>query len=282
MRTKGNMEGQVSDLEQWTQEILADIDRWTKELEIPLSAPSVPASLRDAQMGSAPISELVFGIAHQIRNPLSVIRSQAQYLGSLVHDPKQRQVLEAIIRSTDSMNQRLSELIDFTQPLEISLQECLPDQVFENIVSLIRERCARQKVRIGEKYGAGFFPIRVDTARLQEALLQVILNAIEAMPKGGTLDLNIQQEQASRVTSFRISDSGIGISPEDMKDIFGPFFTTKSGSSGLGLSIAKRIMEAHHGSLCVDSRPGKGTTVMCDVPFLEGGPKGEFQTGEFG
>ena len=187
------------------------------------------------------LSELVFGIAHQIRNPLS------------------------IIRSTDILSHRLKELLDFTHPLELNLKNCLPQELIEPSLPLIRERCSHQKIQIEKSYPQRPRAIRADPDRLQEALLQIILNAIEAMPEGGKLSLRVSQPPSSRTTSFQISDTGCGIPLEQLKDVVRPFFTTKHGSSGLGLSLAKKIFDAHQGCLKIENAPGKGTTVMGEI-----------------
>jgi two-component system sensor histidine kinase HydH len=108
----------------------------------------------------------------------------------------------------------------------------------------------------------------VDPDRVQEALLQIALNAIEAMPHGGKLRIHVFQEKVSKKTFFQFVDSGAGISEEDLKNAFSPFFTTKHESAGLGLSIALKIFELHGGSLNLESRQGTGTTVTGMIPAV--------------
>ncbi|HAF94825.1 MAG: hypothetical protein A2X34_04825 [Elusimicrobia bacterium GWC2_51_8] len=214
------------------------------------------------------VSELVFGIAHQIRNPLAIIRSQTQHLLSLVCEKEYRHIPETIIHSVDFLNHRLDELVDFTKPVELDLRNCAPSEIIEHILPLIRLRCELQNIRSETHYEKPFFPVRVDPDRVQEALLQIALNAIEAMPHGGELSIRVFQDKVAKNTFFQIIDSGVGISQEDLKNVFSPFFTTRRESAGLGLSIALKIFELHGGSLKLESVSGKGATVTGTIPGL--------------
>ena len=211
---------------------------------------------------------MVFGIAHQIRNPLAIIRSQTQHLLSLIREKEYRQITGTIVQQVDFLNHRLDELVDFAKPIELDMQNCVPAEIIQPLLPMLKLRCESQNIQLELLYEESLFTVHVDAYRLQEALLQIGLNAIEAMPRGGKLCIRVLREKTSKNCLFLFVDSGAGILEEDLKNVFSPFFTTKRESAGLGLPMALKIFELHGGSLKLESSPGNGTTVTGIIPAV--------------
>ncbi len=145
------------------------------------------------------------------------------------------------------------------------LQRCLVAEELETIVTLTSNEARRRKVTLQlEAVDRGLL-VNADGEKLRQAFLNIILNALQATPEGGSVTITVQPQQEN--CEIRISDSGPGINDEIRQRIFEPFFTTKPDGTGLGLAVTKKIIEAHGGSLSVESAAGSGTTMMVQLPL---------------
>jgi signal transduction histidine kinase len=222
---------------------------------------------QEGRVGGITPQDLVFGIAHQIRNPLAIIKSHAEFcLGRLKLSETEREPINAIIRSAENLGRRLDDLVDLTRPRTLHRQPCSMRQLLEQMSVLVQSRCARQGIEL--KYG---IPDQVpeasiDPGQVKEALLHLLINAIEAMPKGGTLSLDVRAMAADNILRIDVADTGIGIAPEHLKEIYKPFFSMKPGGVGLGLTLAAQIFGLHGGAIIADSEVGKGTVIKCYLP----------------
>jgi len=216
------------------------------------------------------LSDLVFGIARQIRDPLGAVQSLAEdrlsrrFIGS-----GERRSMEAVLRAVGGLRERLSRLVDFTRPLGLSVEPLDAEGLLAAVRSEVAARCEGKGIRIVVDPGAGPKRLRGDAERLKEALLQLALNSIEAMPSGGTLTLAAGAGREKGV-ALSVSDTGAGLAPEHVREVGRPFFTTKPEGVGLGVAIAKRIARAHGGSFAFRSSAGSGSTAVLDLP--PGGP----------
>jgi two-component system, NtrC family, sensor kinase len=159
-------------------------------------------------------------------------------------------------------------LLDFARQSPPALELTEPQAIIGSVIPLIRKRAALAGVEIRESSAPGPLPMMVDTNQMKQVLINLLANAIDAMPNGGTVSVT-GRRQGDRV-EIVVSDTGTGILPEHRNRIFEPFFTTKPGGNGLGLSVSYGIVERHHGTIRVESTPGLGTTFTMSLPAAEG------------
>lgn len=219
----------------------------------------------------ATIGELAAGAAHEIRNPLTSIRSSLQYLETRCREANEKKLLGVALRETDRIDEILSALLSFSRPSEIRKEP-------SNLVALIEESAALVSIQARAK-GIGVrtsFPpepvvVDADGSQLKQVFLNVFLNAVQAMENGGSLTVEAFPLESGR-SVVRVMDTGPGISEEALEKVFDPFFTTKKGGTGLGLSICYTIVKAHGGEIELRSRLGAGTTVLISLPASSRSP----------
>lgn len=215
----------------------------------------------------AAVGQLASGIAHEIRNPLGIIKTISQTINQDVRDEDLKEGLDIIEHEIDRANKVIQGLLDFAKPNKI--QDCRIDlgKLLEELVLVTRKFGKQQKVelilnRMKES------KIEGDPDKLKQAFINIILNGIQAMKNGGKLEITLEDcETKWIIISFK--DDGEGISEEVFDKIFNPFFTTKESGTGLGLSITHRIIEEHNGKIEFKSRLGEGTEVKVYLPLLE-------------
>jgi len=213
----------------------------------------------------ASVGMLAAGVAHEIRNPLSSIKGFATYFKERYRDvPEDQHIAEIMIQETDRMNRVVSQLLEFARPLRIiKIMICLNTLVKDSL-KLIERQAYEKHIEIRTMLLPQSEQINLDPDKLSQLLLNLYLNAIEAMSEGGLLSVSVFKEKKGM--SIKISDNGCGIQKEDLAHVFDPYFTTKSSGTGLGLAIVNNIVEAHEGKISIDSNAGKGTTVSIFLP----------------
>jgi two-component system NtrC family sensor kinase len=215
----------------------------------------------------AGVGQLAAGIAHEIRNPLGNISSSIQFCLSKYDPPQQiKQFLEIIQRNSDNANNIIKGLLDFATPREIKLEKNYITKVLNNAIRLVKNRCEKDGVQLKKDFTSDLPQIMFDEKWLEQSFLNLILNAKEAMPGGGTLTIKTYIQEKEIVVVF--SDTGIGIPKENLQKIFDPFFTTKDDGTGLGLSFVYQIINAHNGKIDIESTEGKGTDISLYLPAL--------------
>jgi len=247
----------------------------------------------------ASLGKLSASIAHEINNPLSGILTYAKLLSRKlragvpdvegVHAALQQ--LALVERETQRCVTIVRNLLDFARQREPSFQVVEVSRVIEEALSLLEHRMAMQDVQVTREF-APVPAVRADFGQLRQAFVNVLINACEAMPGGGTLGV-LTREVAlseagkggplsttgkpgppSRFAEVVITDTGQGISPEHLSNIFDPFFSTKEKGTGLGLSVVYGIVEKHGGKIAVESQVGRGTTVTLRFPAVASGASG--------
>ncbi|MBU4594733.1 MAG: histidine kinase [Desulfomicrobium sp.] len=211
------------------------------------------------------LGNLAAGVAHEIRNPLSSIKGFATYLAGKVQG-QDKDAARAMIQETDRLNRVVSELLEFARPGEMNLRDEDLAQVVERALRLVRADVTAKGVAVRFEQEGTLPRVPLDPERLTQALLNLFLNAVQAMDQGGTLRITAAPENEAGGVVLRIADTGHGMAAELVPDIFNPYFTTKSSGTGLGLAIVHRIIEAHGGEIKVDSVVGQGTVFTLLLP----------------
>jgi signal transduction histidine kinase len=213
----------------------------------------------------AALGQMVAGISHEIKNPLGIIRSTAELLGEMPDASDTQKRLSGVIKEESTrLNQIVTEFLDFARPQEPNLQECQLEEIIEKNLSFIRPELEKKGIQVQDNLNGRSFRLRADHDLLYRAFLNILINAIHSMQDGGTIDIKVEEgRDAYRV---EIEDTGCGISKENADKIFNPFFTTKEKGSGLGLSIVRKIIEGHRGTIGIESIEGQGTKVQVQLP----------------
>ncbi len=201
----------------------------------------------------AAVGTLAAGVAHEIRNPLSSIKGYATYFGRLFEEGSEnREAAHVMVREVDRLNRVITDLIGFSRPTDVRLQATSLKDVVDHCVHLLRQDAENRGVHIHVQVPADFPLAYIDPDRLEQAILNLCLNAIDAMPDGGMMSIRLEVLQ--RHLLLTIHDTGVGIAPESLAQIFTPYFTTKGRGTGLGLAIVYKIVEAHGGEISCASR----------------------------
>jgi signal transduction histidine kinase len=215
----------------------------------------------------AALGQLAAGIAHEIRNPLTSINILIHSLTeNIPSGDSHREDLKVIEEEINRINEILDRFLRFAKPAPPLLERTDVASIFEETLQLIRRRIEKQLIIILKEFQA--LPIiLMDREQMKQVALNLLLNAVQAMPGGGHLTLKGQNSEDGQWIRISIQDSGMGIPSEDMNKLFDPFFSTKEGGVGLGLSITHRIIDQHHGKIEVESTPGEGTLFTVWLPI---------------
>jgi two-component system, NtrC family, sensor histidine kinase HydH len=217
----------------------------------------------------AAIGEVSAAVAHGIRNPLANIRASAQLGKEFASEPEQVTVqFGRIVGEVDRLGTWLRSLLDAVRPFRAELGPLDLDAVVKDVLSVLQPRLAESQVKLECKLDSDLPMIQGDRALLEQALLGVLENAVDALPRGGTLVVESARAElaGAPAAAIKIRDDGDGIPPERLGRIFEPFVTTKSRGTGLGLAITRRVVEHHGGRIGVESEVGRGTTFTVTLP----------------
>jgi signal transduction histidine kinase len=225
----------------------------------------------------AAVGQLAAGVAHEIRNPLTAIRSTMQYLlqGLAPEEPK-HQLVEDLLSEVDRINSTVGGLLSLSRTGELRKSEIDLLEPLGKAVQLVQARAAEQGVQVSSDFewkdGNG---LRVlgDRGQLKQVFLNLLINALQSMPEGGRLAVAVTPWSpqpgrfGARWAQVRIQDTGPGIPPEQLRRVFDPFYTTKHDGTGLGLAICHGIIEQHEGEIQLESESGTGTTAWIRLPL---------------
>jgi two-component system NtrC family sensor kinase len=223
----------------------------------------------------ASLGKLAAGVAHEINNPLTGILTNASLLVEDIaaDDPRHADV-EIIVKETIRCREIVKRLLDFAKQTKPQKRPTNINTLVETIILLVRNQTSFRGVEIVKNLAPELPETLVDMDQIQQVLINIILNAAEAMTNGGTLHISSEGAHDGESVLVKFADSGPGISEEIRERIFDPFFTTKEHGTGLGLSISYGIVELHGGSISVESTPGKGSTFTVQLPTRGAEPEG--------
>lgn len=214
----------------------------------------------------AALGSLSAGVAHEIRNPLSSIKGLAAYFGAkFPAGSEDRQAAEVMIGEVERLNRVVSELLELARPSDVKLQAADVNAVVAHSLKLIQADAAARGVRVDFQPAPGLPAGALDPDRLVQALLNLHLNALQAMPPGGVLTVRTGPAPGGNLR-VEVADTGAGIPTDELAKIFDPYFTTKPAGTGLGLAVVHKIVEGHGGRVAVESRAGRGTTFTLHLP----------------
>jgi signal transduction histidine kinase len=207
------------------------------------------------------IATFAAGMAHEIKNPLTSIRTFAEYLPEKCDDQAFRERFSRIVvDEVDRVNNIIQQLLDFSKPRDLAREQVAIERLVEDTLGVLSGNILKNGVSLTKQYRVPRgFTIAADPVLLRQAILNILINSLQAMPKGG--ELRISMNVAANEYELSIKDSGVGIPKDKLSRVFDPFFTTKEDGTGLGLSIVNTAVSAHGGRVEVDSKEGIGTEV---------------------
>ncbi len=215
----------------------------------------------------ASLGMLAAGVAHEIRNPLSSVKGFATYFKERYqHIPEDQYIADIMIQEVDRLNRVVTQLLEFARPIRIFKKLVCINTLVQDSLKLIERQANDKGIEIRLLLMLQPEQISVDSDKISQVLLNLYLNAIEAMNTGGILSVSVFRDKKG--IAIRVADNGCGIAPQDLAHVFDPYFTTKSTGTGLGLAIVNNIVEAHEGHIRIESQSGQGTTVEFRLPSL--------------
>jgi PAS domain S-box-containing protein len=216
------------------------------------------------------VGQITTGIAHELKNPLAVLASSSELLKEELELNPDSDWVATLVQDIDEeigrMKGIVNEFLTLAKARQVSFAPVHPDRLMDRVLHLLRIKFNERYIRVRKVYADVVPEVNGNTNRLIQVFLNLLLNAMESMPGGGTIEIRITPAEDGVV--IQIADEGEGISEDHLKWLFNPFFTTKEQGSGLGLSIARDIMEEHGGNLEIRGERHKGTVVTCYLPLL--------------
>ncbi len=228
----------------------------------------------------AAVGEMAAVVAHEVKNPLGGIRGFAELLDrDLAPGDQRKKLVKKIMEGVENLDRIVLSLLDYAKPLKLNPHQVEMVKFVDEVINFFEMDDFRKNtgIRIKKEYPAGEIKFYVDSEQFRQVLLNLLHNAVQAMPQGGeiTVALNQQADTFDRYPEgdsrlvLDVSDTGMGMTETIQKKLFTPFFTTKDHGTGLGLSTVKKIVEAHRGDIQVKSEPGKGTSVRIRLPLSQ-------------
>jgi len=212
------------------------------------------------------IGEMVAGVSHEIRNPLGIIRSSAELLKKKManHDTSNA-IPDIIIEEGARLNSIITDFLNFARPRQPDFVTCRVQDILEKNLKFIASEAKDKGYHLNTAYTSDLPEIMADSDMLYQAFLNILINAMQAMPNGGGIQINVIPDED--VVKIQFLDEGGGIDAGITDKIWDPFFTTKEKGTGLGLGIVKNIIEAHQGSVDIENRKSSGVTVTVTLPI---------------
>ena len=260
------------------EDVLKETNYRLEHTLVDLKAKTLDLTAMTAQLWQASklttMGELAASIAHELNNPLATISLRIELLAnSLSHDEEKSHLLKIITAEVERMAKLIGRLLRFSHQHDHEFLTLNIRDEMETSLELVEYHLRARKIQVEREFDANLPTIQADPEQLRQIFLNLLTNASDAMPHGGTLVTRLRSvdvENGGRGVRIELTDSGLGITPANLERIWEPFFTTKpeGKGTGLGLAISRRAIEAHHGTISIASNSGKGTTVSIFLPAI--------------
>jgi two-component system NtrC family sensor kinase len=256
-----NLRGAREEISGWASTLEQRVEERTRELREMQSR-----LLRSEKLAS--LGELAAGIAHEINNPLTgILMFSSMLIDDRRLDPALKGDVETIVRETGRCAEIVRGLLNFARETVPKKRLDCAARIMELTLGLVEHQIAVQGIRVVRDFAGNLPPVLVDPNQLEQVFMNMVINASQAMPQGGTLTVRIETSSRPETLCIGIADTGCGIPEEDLGRIFDPFFSTKEQrGTGLGLAVSFGIIENHQGQIEVESRLGEGTTITISLP----------------
>lgn len=214
----------------------------------------------------AAMGELTAGVAHEVRNPLGIIRASVQLVEDSNGDPARvKEATRVIKQEIDRLDKVIKALLDFGRPSAPTLRQTNVEDVVNDVVLFTRQFAGQANVEIETSYSAADPTVMADADQLKQVFVNLVSNAVQAMEDGGGV-IRVRVWDDDSFVLVSVADTGPGMAPEVLEKVFDPFYSTRDGGTGLGLTIVHRIIDQHGGRVEVESAPGQGTTFTVALP----------------
>ena len=216
----------------------------------------------------ASLGELAAGVAHEINNPMAVIRGNVELLQmSVPIEADNREEVDTIFQQVGRVERIVSNLLKFARQEQKHVGAVAINRLLHEILSQVGHQVSLAGIAIEEQFSTELLEITGDSDQLRQVFTNLMVNAVQAMGNGGTLTLATRLLGPKEGVEIAVGDTGTGIAPENREKIFSPFFTTKANGTGLGLSVSYGIVREHGGQINLQSEPGKGSAFMVILPL---------------
>jgi len=255
------------------RQMRGDLEEWGRTLEEKVRERTEQVTAMQVRVAQserlASLGMLAAGVAHEVNNPLGgILALTALTLEDLPPDHPDRHNLEVVLRQTERCRDIVKGLLDFSRQSDATMEELQVNAVLDQTLALVGQQASFFNVELVRDWAPDLPPVTADRSQIQQVILNILMNAVQAMGERGTLTLTTRPSAGGREVEIQIADTGCGIPPDMIDRIFDPFFTAKQGSqgTGLGLAIAYGIVTRHRGHISVQSEVGHGTTFTIRLP----------------
>ncbi len=215
----------------------------------------------------AALGRVTAGVAHEVKNPLNSMRVWLEVLkGNLPADAETQQAAKMLDSEIDRLDRVVKTFLEFSRPVELEYEEVDLPKLIDSVLAMAKPAIDRARVELQEEIPASFPPMELDQRLIEQAVLNLVLNACQSMGPGGRLSVSLRR--LADTAEIRVGDTGPGIAPENRAKIFQLFFTTRKGGTGLGLANTFRFVQLHNGSIEFDTEVGRGTTFRIELPLV--------------
>jgi signal transduction histidine kinase len=248
--------------------LLQEIDKWNQDLQKRVHEKTDALQKAQSEIAQseklAALGYLSAGMAHEIRNPLNSISLFIQLMRQNTTDTEQLEYQGKILKEIDRIDDIIRKLLDASRRSRTITNDISIDRVIDAALEVFSPQIETGKIKVTRSYCEAPSPIKADSAELEQIFTNLFLNALDEMPAGGDLDLQISEENGRVVV--RVADSGGGISADTLPFIFDPFYSTKARGTGMGLPVVQRIARIYDGNITVESTSSSGTVFRLDFP----------------
>lgn len=250
------------------EHLLLEIETWNRELQTRVQERTEALHRAQSEIAQteklAALGYLAAGMAHEIRNPLNSISLFTQLLGQGVEEVEIGDYLIKILKEVDRIDGIIRKLVDAANRTRLVVDDIRLDQVVQDALEIFSPQIEARQIKVNFNCPEPVPPIKADRTELEQIFTNLLMNAVEELPQGGQLSIQITSPEG--LIEIRVEDNGRGIAAEHLEAIFKPFFSTKSRGTGIGLPVARRIARLYHGNVVVEQTSKAGTTFLVTIP----------------